>query len=385
MENKQQIFNDLMDLSATNEAFYFVDQILANKTYRIFLYRLASYSDWLAPHANESRGITFHVDETGNMIDLVSRPFHKFFNAYENPFVMDLDFSEPTAILDKMDGSLISTMNVGVADHGGPIVWLKSKGSLFSDQATAANQLIHTIKYEPLLEFLYLMLENDCTVCMEYTGPENRIVIGYMEEALTVLSIRDNDTGVYIPLEILEYDYPDATQFFVKNHVEDIEDPVAFAENVINMEKVEGFVFWLPDVTVKMKTTWYMVLHHLKDSINSKRRLYEAVVNETIDDVRAQFFDDPVALKIISDMEELVVPIYNSMVELVETFYEDNKHLERKEYAIKGQVDCGQYFGLAMGKYLGREPDYKAYMVKNRKDYGIKDDPKPTPTGEENE
>ena len=123
-----------------------------------------------------------------------------------------------------------------------------------------------------------------------------------------------------------------------------------------------------------------MVLHHLKDSINSQRRLYEAVVYETIDDVRAQFWDDEVALQIIEDMEEKVRPIYNNMVALVEDFYEANKHLERKDYAIKGQKECGKlYFGLAMGKYLGREPDYKAHMVKYRKDYGIKDDPKPVP------
>jgi T4 RnlA family RNA ligase len=359
-----------MALSEADDSFYYVDQILASNIYRIFLYRLASYSQWLLPDALESRGITFQIDDDHNPVELVSRPLLKFFNNCENPFTMDLDFSTAFAVQDKMDGSLISTVR---ADDG---VWLKSKGSLFSDQAMAANALIHTKEYVPLSEFLNVMVNGDYTVCMEYTGPTNRIVIGYMESRLTVLAVRCNVTGDYYPLEGFEKNYPDASKFFVKNHINDIDDVTSFVNDINGMEKVEGYVIWLDGITIKIKTEWYMVLHHLKDSINSQRRLYEAVVYETIDDVRAQFYDDPVALQIIEDMEERVRPIYNNMVTLVEGFYEANKDLERKEYAIKGQVECGKlYFGLAMSKYLGKEIDYKAHMVKHRKDYGIKDDP----------
>jgi len=370
------LYANLMALTEADEAFYYVDQMLASNQYRIFLYRLASYSQWLLPDALESRGITFHIDKDENPIAIVSRPFHKFFNLYENPFTMDLEFTQDNvvSVLDKMDGSLISTMNV----NGG--VWLKSKGSLFSEQAMSANALLTKEEYKPLLDFLTLMMDNDCTVCMEYTAPTNRIVIGYPEASLTVLAIRDNNTGRYHPLEFWEHDAGEAAQHFVKNHVDDIDDVQAFIDGIPEMEKVEGFVIWTDNMTVKIKTEWYMVLHHLKDSINSQRRLYEAVVYETIDDVRAQFWDDEVALQIIEDMEEKVRPIYNHMVNLVEQFFLDNKHLERKEYAIKGQQECGKlYFGLAMSKYLGREVDYKAHMVKYRKEYGIKDDPVAVP------
>ena len=370
------LYANLMALSEADDAFYYVDQMLASNLYRIFLYRLASYSQWLLPDALESRGITFHIDLVGRPVALVSRPLHKFFNWQENPFTMDLEFTEDTvvSVLDKMDGSLISTMNVD------DDIWLKSKGSLFSEQAMASNALLNTEEYEPLKDFLTLMLSNDCTVCLEYTAPTNRIVIGYPEARLTVLAIRENSTGLYQPLELWEYDAGEAAQYFVKNHVENIDDVTAFVNGIHDMEKVEGYVVWLNNITVKIKTEWYLVLHYLKDSINSQRRLYEAVVYETIDDVRAQFWDDEVALQIIEDMEEKVRPIYNNMINLVEQFFLDNKHLDRKEYAIKGQAECGKlYFGLAMSKYLGREVDYKAHMVKYRKEYGIRDDPKPTP------
>ncbi len=369
----KELYDNLMALAEADDSFYYVDQILASNIYRIFLYRLASYSQWLLPDALESRGITFQIDDNHNPVAVASRPFHKFFNWLENPFTMDLDLSTAFAVQDKMDGSLISTVRT---DDG---VWLKSKGSLFSDQATAANALIQTEEYKPLAAF-FKDIGSNYTVCMEYTGPGNRIVIGYMDPRLTVLAVRCNLTGDYYPLEGFEKSYPDASKFFVKNHINDIDDVTSFVNDIKGMEKVEGYVIWLDDITIKIKTDWYMVLHHLKDSINSQRRLYEAVVYETIDDVRAQFWDDPLALQTIIDMEEKVRPIYNNMVVLVEGFYEANKHLGRKEYAIKGQADCGKmYFGLAMSLYLGKEINYKEHMVKHRKDYGIKDDPTPTP------
>lgn len=372
------LYHNLMFLADTEESFFFAEQTLAGNIYRIFLYRLASYSQWLLPSAREARGITFEVEESGEPIALVSRPLHKFFNLYENPFTMEVDMTNAYAIYDKLDGSLITTMNVNDS------VWLKSKGSLFSDQAQAANRLLATPEYESLREFFDLMLLNDITVCMEYMAPDNRIVIGYTEPRLGVFALRDNKTGTYIPLEVWEHEACEAVDFFSENLIEHIEGQwesvQAFVDDIPDMEKMEGFVIWTAGETVKIKTEWYMVLHHLKDSINSQRRLYEAVVYETIDDVRAQFHDDPVALQIIEDMEEKVRPIYNNMVTLVEGFYEANKHLDRKEYAIKGQAECGKlYFGLAMSLYLGREVNYREHMIKYRKDYGIKDDPVATP------
>ena len=77
------IYNNLMALTEKSECFYFSDQILASKHYRIFLYRLSSYSEWLEPDALESRGITFLLSDMCEPMDLVSRPFPKFFNYQE--------------------------------------------------------------------------------------------------------------------------------------------------------------------------------------------------------------------------------------------------------------------------------------------------------------
>jgi len=375
LPNEEKLYEDLMQLPTLSEAFYFVDQIMGSVTFRIFLYRLASYGDWLYPSALESRGTTFAIDDDENPLGLVSRPLHKFFNLYENPSTMEVDFTNTTAILDKMDGSLISTVDTPTG------VWLKSKGSLFSDQAQAANALIKTPEYESLHDFLIQSVLNDCTVCMEYTAPTNRIVIGYMKPALTVLAVRDNNSGIYFPLEFLENQAGDAVQFFVENIIDHVDGDVSeFVSEIPFMEKIEGFVIWTDTITVKVKTTWYLALHWLKDSINSPRRLFECVLEETTDDLRAQFFDDPLALKMITEMEEKVTSIHNHMVNMVETFHSRNKLLERKEYAIKGQKELDKMcFGHAMSLYLGREVDYKAFMKKHYKEFGVTD------TIEENE
>lgn len=363
----------LMQLCESHESFFYSDQVLGSNTYRIFNYRLASYTQWLEPFALECRGITFLVDESGDhsiALALVSWPFEKFFNLHENPFTMELDLVEPLEVVEKMDGSLISTMFV----DGG--VWLKSKGSLFSEQAQAANKLIHTEEFEDLCVFLQdCVLLEDWTVIMEYTAPDNRIVVPYDRPGLTVLAIRDNQTGLYVPLKAYR-DNP-AAKWFVRDITDEIDDINQFVVDIAEMKDIEGYIVKISSgQRVKIKSEWYAKLHHIKDSINSERRLFEAVVYDTVDDVKAQFYDDAQAMAIIVAMEEKVSSIFNHMVDVVERFFERNKHMERKDYAIKGQTELEKlHFGLAMQKYIGREVDYRATMVKHRKQFGIKEDP----------
>ena len=364
----QELYENLMTL-CEDDSFFYVDQIMGSVTYRIFNYRLASYSQWLKEGALECRGITFSIDDEGNMIECVSRPFEKFFNLNENPMTMDLDLTTIVEVQEKMDGSLISS----VKTEGD--IWLKSKGSLFSEQAQAANRLIRTEKYKALYEYCVEIAKDGYTVIMEYVAPSNRIVVPYDEEALVVLAVRNVEDGEYFPLDLLCDIAPDHEQFCVKRV--GFSDSVEFVDSISDKTGEEGFILLFESgQRVKVKTEWYLALHHLKDSINSQRRLFEACVMETSDDLRAQFHDDPTALKIITEMEEKVVSIYNHIVNQVEEFYKRNKHLERKDYAIKGQSELeSMLFGLAMNLYLGKSVDYKEFMIKHRKDFGIKDDP----------
>ena len=162
-----------------------------------------------------------------------------------------------------------------------------------------------------------------------------------------------------------------------KAKVIDIMAPVQkIIHSVDDMQGVEGVVFRLASgQRVKKKGSWYLALHHTKDSINTPRRLYEAVLEEATDDMRSLFHDDPLAIKLITEMEEFVEVRFNHLVDTVERFYERNKELERKDYAILGQEELTRMqFGLAMNKYTGKTFSYKDVMKKAWKSFGLKDE-----------
>jgi T4 RnlA family RNA ligase len=367
-ELQTKLYKDLMTLVDTDEAFFYADSVLDSANYRIFNYRLASYSQWLNDGALECRGVTFEVDDNGDARRLVSWPFTKFFNLNENPFVMDLDLTKVTHVYDKMDGSLISSMVL--PDR---TMWLKSKGSLFSSQAQAANELIKQPEHSVLYDYVHHMTQCNHTVIMEYTAPDNRIVVPYDKPALTILGVRSNLNGEYIDLEET-CDTEKVAQYVVPIRKYDATE---LLQTLDEMKGIEGFIFVFEDgMRVKIKTEEYRVLHKVKDSINSKKQLFEACVYDTADEIRALFYDDAQAIALIDEMEGKVNTIYNHMVDTVERFYDRNKVLERKDYAILGQKELESiHFGLAMNKYIGRQVEYKEAMVKNRISYGIKDEP----------
>jgi len=360
------LYAQLMKLATEREAFYYKDFSWDDVTYRIFNYRLASYTDFLEPGALECRGIMFEV-QGDEAVRLASWPIEKFFNLNENPFTMDLDLSEIESIGLKVDGSLISTFH-----HEG---WLacKSKGSINSFQAQRADALIE--ENEALYKEMIELVHHGFTINMEYlprSDSEHRVVIGHPEESLVVLSVRNNETGKYYGLEEF-VGYPELAKLWVDFVYP--ADPVEFVNQITNMEGVEGYIVYLPHICFKAKTLWYLTQHRAKDSVNSPRRLYEAVIAEATDDLRSLFFGDVFVLAKIDKMEAKVGHWYNELVEQVETFYAENKDLERKWYAIKGQEELPRMvFGLAMQRYVGREINYKEFMIKKWKDFGIKDE-----------
>lgn len=416
-EYQTKLFEDLMRLCEEREAFYFKDFEVDGYVFRIFNYRLASYSDFCEPGALECRGIMFRMDGD-QPHSLAALPMEKFFNLNEVssdintlaenlvmlgrlsedvfnygkivtmkefdrvveeqglealrdffPFIGPFDLSKIVEAEVKSDGSLISTYMVGGK------LFLKSKGSVSSDQALSAMGWLQS---QPKLHHeLVDMTQMGYTVNMEWVGPNNRVVLPYDDAELIVLAIRNRETGEYVErdqlfnlmMETEEIERRWSNKMVVKNWAHWIENVVP------NETGIEGYVVRFEDgVRVKIKTPWYLALHHTKDSINSPRRLFEAVLEEATDDMKSMFYDDPQAIAMIEEMEVFVEEKYNHMVDTVERFYERNKHLERKEYAILGQQELEKmFFGLAMSKYTGKSVDYKAFLKSKWKQLGLKD------------
>jgi len=368
-EFQYKLWQDLMNLVNDSEAFYYADQSYERQWYRIFNYRLASYTEFLKPNALECRGHMFRITEEGENarpLWLAALPMQKFFNLNENPMTTDLDLTTVNGIWDKIDGSLISTY---LSDSGSLL--LKTKGSLSSDQAVAAMTWLSTPRHQGLHDNLRSMNGSGYTVNMEWIAPENRIVIGYQEAALRILNVRSMTDGHYL-------DHESAFNMFPHYMVEEVRvnNPITFVSSIPEMDGIEGYVLRLKNKQyIKIKTNWYLALHHTKDNINSPRRLFEAVLEEATDDMRTLFADDPLAIQTIENMEEFVGEKFNHMVDTVERFYERNKHMERKDYAILGQKEFAGtfYFSLAMSRYLGKTVNYKEFLKSKWKQLGLKD------------
>jgi hypothetical protein len=79
----------------------------------------------------------------------------------------------------------------------------------------------------------------------------------------------------------------------------------------------------------------------------------------------------------ITKMEEKVRPIFNQIIQTVQLFYEENKDLSRKDYAIKitNTPNMKIYMPLLMNLYLRKENDYKYFAISHMKDiFGIVED-----------
>lgn len=346
------LFDNLMKLcdNPTEKAkFFYKDDITGMGTsVRIFSYHIANYSDWILPDALECRGIMFEMDGD-KPVRIMSRPMEKFFNWAENPLVIGTDITESLFYMTKEDGSLISTF----FDKG--ILGLKSKGSLYSDQVHKAAAWLNN--HPALKQRLKEIAEDGITVNMEYIGPNNRIVINYGECSLRILNARNNK-GEYIGMDVI---FGDA---ILRPYMADVFDASVctneWIENVRKMENIEGYIIVFNDKMIKLKTDWYVTLHHTKDSINNNRRLVECCIENVTDDLRGLFFDDPVALQKISDFELMYQNTIHDYLNRILILIQSSSHLDRKNYAIKAQTefkDIRFLFGVAMNAYLQQTTD----------------------------
>jgi RNA ligase len=373
-------YNNLTSLIKTDDSFYEKSFSIGDNNYKIFNYRLANWSSFQKPSAKNARGIMFDVTDENNPI-IVSLPPEKFFNYEED--TIDHTIGKIKDKMCKMDGSLISTYL-----HNGEL-FLKSKTDISSTQALESMQLLE--KKPALKNQIQDLVKKGYTVNMEYTSPKNRIVLLYPNDSLTILSIRNNKTGETFFASRLE-------EFIKTNSYNEIYNNLVhyetnknneinheeFIEQIKNETTGEGYVVEIDHqehgiYLVKIKTTKYLALHKTKDDVYNSKRLFEAIINEASDDLKAMFKDDPTTIEIINNMEETVLPIYNKIIKKTEQFVEDHHNLSRKDFAIKAKQEEPLLMPLLMNMYLNKqiiknneniplkEVNYKEFAIKNQK------------------
>lgn len=393
-EFQTKLYNDLKHLVETNEAFLSKIQTLDNVEYIVFNYRLATYSDFLLPNARESRGIMFELDENKQPIRLACFMPSKFFNYGEGDTLkLDISDSNIDGVMDKLDGSIISTFM-----HKGKLT-LKSKTSLHSEHVASATVWLNL---EPILRSaLAVVTEAGYSVHMELMSPVLSIVVIYPEISLRILSMREIATGKMVSLRDVKRLFSDVemaisstetcsvAQVLEDNWVYDVipehlvmdayylegievTNVKDFIACVKDMKGVEGIIVRLKcGEHLKIKCDWYCALHHTKDSVSSPRRLFECVLNEGADDLKGMFAADPGTMLRITEMENKVISKMRSIVATVEIFHHTHKHLTRKDYAIAAAAVGDDLMSLKMNMYTGKENDYKVFALKHMELFDI--------------
>lgn len=222
---------------------------------------------------------------------------------------------------------------------------------------------------------------------MEYTSPSNHIFIRYPQAELSILSIRshlDGQTlfGSRLRDFLLANNFPSILQHLVA--FEPIPSDISHAQLLQSIQQQtegEGYVVEIirPDQSsylVKIKTEKYLKAHSMPETLESARALFDAVIYEYSDDLKSLFHNDNETLEKILTMEQKVKPIYNQMIESIEQFHQQNKHLSKKEFKemVNGTKHMKIYLRLLMKLYVGKENDYKGFAVKHAKDlFGIRE------------
>ena len=221
----------------------------------------------------ECRGLIFDAD--GN---LMSRPFHKFFNVNEREETQThlLDMTQPHVIMEKMDGSMIRPILVD------GYLRLATKMGV-TNVAMDAEEWLAKYSYLRIVvsrrDYLRSEIANGRTPIFEWVSPFNQIVIAYEEADLVYLGSRDNVTG--------EYFFDENAPFTKVPRYGSMDGNILeYIDRQRGKEGREGDIIRFADGhMVKVKNDWYVRIHKTVDRIVFDRNIVALILNEEVDDV----------------------------------------------------------------------------------------------------
>lgn len=231
------------------------------------------------PHASsirrECRGLIFDTDGK-----LISRPYHKFFNAGEKEETQldKINLYEPHVVLEKLDGSMIRP--IPTADG----FRLATKAGI-TDIAEQAEQFIADKPHYST--FIHKSIQKGLTPIFEWCSRKNRIVIDYPEDQLILTGIRDNNTGSYVTYEIMK-SYASAWSIPVVKAVNGlaVQNINLFVQQVREWDDGEGIVLRFDTGhMVKVKADDYVLRHKTKDQISQEKNVLQTILDDSVDDL----------------------------------------------------------------------------------------------------
>jgi T4 RnlA family RNA ligase len=274
------------------------------------------------PVVVECRGLILDYN-----LNVLCRPFDRFFN-YGEAFTDKMDLTGYT-YQPKLDGSLIKVYWLGGS-------WrIATRGTAFAESdvggwgITFEELTLRALGFDSLVMFSEAMedegMPQHYTCLLELTAMENRVVTYYSEPSVTLLAVRNNQSGDYAPAE----NY--ATYFWKTNSVVSgltIEDIIQKADSLKNLE--EGFVGYDQQGVprIKIKSAAYVAVHHIRGEGLNPKRVAELVISGEEEEYLTYFPED----------RDTILPYSNSLSKLISelevAMFKNHKIKDQKEFAL---------------------------------------------------
>ncbi len=328
-----------------NFTFYETKHIVDGYNISIFNYRLAQPVSFYNPIpdnkeiiAHELRGLTFVWNNDGTLYNRYLL-LDKFFNLnqYECSTYALWKDKPIKEVAFKEDGSVASFVKL----PNGKIIG-KSKASFISEQAIEIGKIYESNEHiKRLVDYCF---NNDIMPVFEYVSPRNRIVLKYSKTELILIKLRNNVTGVYIPINTLPAEILKGISI-VKNVNATLDELISKCENDTGYE---GYVVTFDTgKMVKLKLIEYVNLHNLHtQDLHREDSIVYLIINEQIDDILCQLEDGDERKTMVFELIELV-NLYSKQecINIIDLLKDFNG--SKKDFAIKYHHK-NEYFGIAM-------------------------------------
>ncbi len=295
----------------------------------------------------ECRGLIFDIDGS-----LISRPYHKFFNAGEKDETQlhKINLNDPHVILEKLDGSMIRPIPTKEGFR------LATKAGITD---VAMNAEVFIADKPHYAEFINTAIQNNFTPIFEWCSRKNRIVVDYPEDQLILTAVRGNQTGGYVSYSAIKEVAEQEGIPYVKAIAGDETDIQKVVNHIRKWDDGEGVVIRFDSGhVVKVKADDYVLRHKSKDAINQEKNVIQTLLDDAVDDLvplltpedahRVQAFQNAFWLAV----EDVCTTIHD-------TYKQINKGQDQKEFATVAVPSV--------------PPEYQPFMYRLRKGVPVKD------------
>jgi RNA ligase len=274
----------------------------------------------------ECRGLIFNT-ETGK---LISRPYHKFFNAGEKEETQlnKINLYEPHVVLEKLDGSMIRPIPTPEGFR------LGTKAGITD---VAMNAEVFVADKSHYARFIHKCLSINVTPIFEWVSRKNRIVVDYPTDNLILTGMRYNDTGNYVDYQVMK-DYATAWNIPVVQSVDGlaVQNIELFVKQVREWDDGEGVVLRFDTGhMVKVKADDYVLRHKSKDAINQEKNVLQTILEDAVDDLVPLLTPED-AQRVEAFQNAFWMALEDVACDLAELFVTGNtKYPDKKDFAVE--------------------------------------------------